>query len=192
MSEDVEGSWKVRDIFFNREGKFCLPCTTYKGFQYVYSYFNGHPVKQDTIANNSVNTNNNPNINIGFPNNNDLIPGSRTYVKEDPPDVNQLGASSWDLLHSIAAKYPNEPTSVQKNEMTEFLTIFSHIYPCHWCAHDFEKYIREHSPKVESKEQLSLWMCQAHNHVNKKLNKPQFNCNFWKQRWLDGWDEPTN
>jgi len=119
----------------------------------------------------------------------DLIPGSRTYVKEDPPDVNKLGSASWTFLHAMAAKYPEKPTPLQQEEMTDFLNIFSHVYPCFWCAKDFEKYITENAPKVKSQEELSTWMCQAHNKVNKKLGKAQFNCDFWKPRWKEGWDE---
>lgn len=120
----------------------------------------------------------------------DLIPGSRTYTKVPPPDVNQLGRSSWNLLHSVAARYPKEsPTDIQKEEMKKFLTIFSHVYPCHWCAKDFEKYIRENAPKVDNREQLGRWMCEAHNSTNKKLGKPKFNCDFWVKRWVTGWDD---
>ena len=122
----------------------------------------------------------------------DLIPGSRTYVKVPPPDVNQLGRSSWTMLHATAAKYPKDsPTDQQKQDMTKFLTLFSHVYPCTWCAKDFEKYIRENAPKVDNREQLGRWMCEAHNHVNKKLGKPKFNCNFWETRWVSGWDEES-
>lgn len=119
----------------------------------------------------------------------DLIPGSRTYTKVDPPDVEQLGRSSWTLLHAAAANYPVKPSDEQKGEMKQFLNIFSHIYPCNWCAKDFEKYIRENAPKIESREELGRWMCEAHNKVNTKLRKPKFDCNFWEKRWKDGWDE---
>ena len=121
----------------------------------------------------------------------DLIPGSRTYVKDDPPAVGKLGSSSWTFLHTMAANYPEKPTDTQKKEMNEFLNIFSRVYPCFWCAKDFEKYIRENAPRVGSREELSRWMCDAHNRVNKKLGKPKFNCDFWKQRWEEGWDDES-
>lgn len=110
-----------------------------------------------------------------------------SYEKLDPPDVEQLGRSSWTLLHSIASKYPKKPTDVQKQEMREFLTIFSHVYPCSWCAKDFEKFIRENAPKVDSRDEFGLWLCGAHNEVNRKLGKSEFNCNLWTKRWVDGW-----
>jgi mitochondrial FAD-linked sulfhydryl oxidase len=30
-------------------------------------------------------------------------------------------------------------------------------------------------------------MCQAHNEVNRKLGKSEFDCGLWKERWRDGW-----
>lgn len=116
-------------------------------------------------------------------------PDSKSYSRVEPPDVEQLGKSSWNLLHSITASYPRTPSEKQKAEMNQFLTIFSHIYPCSWCATDFEKYIREHAPKVNSREELGRWMCEAHNEVNVKLNKEKFDCNLWAKRWKDGWSD---
>lgn len=162
----------------------CLPCTLFKGFQYI-SGSNKRSLtnipKEEAVTKQEAPVPVTPSS--------DLIPGSRTYMKVDPPDINKLGASSWTFLHGMAANYPEKPTSVQKEEMSDFLNIFSHVYPCFWCAKDFEKYIRENAPRVDSKEELSLWMCKAHNKVNKKLGKAQFNCDFWKQRWKDGWEE---
>lgn len=199
MSESQENSFSLRNMLFNKDGKFCLPCSAYRGFQYVATqvtnqyqmYKNGQQItsndkeaanaptpiisKQDNVVVESVDEG--------------LIPGSRTYMKEDPPDVQKLGAASWTFLHSMAAKYPNNPTQEERQDMREFLKLFSHVYPCTWCASDFEKYITKHSPRVKSKEELSRWLCEAHNHVNVKLSKPKFDCNFWKQRWKDGWDE---
>lgn len=207
MSESQEGTFSFSNILFDKNGKFCLPCSAYRGFQYVttkmsdqYQIYrknreitvndkeNTNTVTSTTTATTTSTVSKQDSI-ITESVNNELIPGSRTYMKEDPPDVQKLGAASWTFLHSMAAKYPNMPTEEEKQDMTEFLKLFSHVYPCTWCASDFEKYITKHSPRVESKEELSRWLCEAHNHVNTKLGKPKFNCNFWRQRWKDGWDE---
>lgn len=118
-----------------------------------------------------------------------LIPGSKKYRQIEPPDVEQLGRSSWTLLHTMAARYPKLPTNQQKNDMRSFLRIFSQVYPCTWCAKDFEKYIAKNAPKVDSQDDLGKWICEAHNDVNRKLGKPPFDCNFWKQRWKEGWED---
>ena len=45
-------------------------------------------------------------------------------------------------------------------------------------------------PKVTDNKELSIWLCETHNIVNKRLNKPIFNCDFenLKKRWKTGYD----
>lgn len=114
-----------------------------------------------------------------------------SYAKDCPPDVTQLGRSTWTFLHSLAATYPERANEQQQSNMLQFLNIFSKIYPCWFCAKDFEKYISkpETKPKVTTQEEFGKWLCDAHNEVNEKIGKPKFDCNLWKQRWKDGWDD---
>lgn len=114
-----------------------------------------------------------------------------SYSKDDPPDVEQLGRSSWTLLHSIGAKYPINPSAEQQNDITNFLQLFGKLYPCWFCAKDFNQYLSENKPKVKTQEDLNRWLCDAHNEVNAKLGKPTFDCNLWKQRWKDGSEDTT-
>lgn len=39
---------------------------------------------------------------------------------------------------------------------------------------------------LDSREKFGLWMCMAHNAVNVKLEKPEFDCNKWQERWRTG------
>lgn len=117
------------------------------------------------------------------------VPEKKTvYAKDFPPDVEKLGRSSWTLLHSIAATYPDTPSNKQQADMKQFLKLFGNFYPCWYCGEDFGKYLAKNEPTTESLDTLGLWLCEAHNDVNKKLGKPQFNCDLWKQRWKDGWE----
>ncbi|GME96781.1 unnamed protein product [[Candida] boidinii] len=109
--------------------------------------------------------------------------------KECPPDVEELGRASWTLLHTIAASYPENPSLEQQLEMKVFINIFSKIYPCWFCAGDFQKFIKIDEPKVRTQEDFGRWLCNAHNSVNVKLGKPVFDCNLWKERWKDGWKD---
>ena len=111
------------------------------------------------------------------------------YPKDIPADVEVLGKSSWTLLHSIAAKYPEKPDTKRQQDLKQFLTLFGSFYPCWFCGEDFEKYIKKHEPKVETQDSFGKWLCEAHNEVNVKLGKPKFDCNLWKKRWKDGWEE---
>lgn len=117
----------------------------------------------------------------------DRLPGG--YRKEYPPDVEKLGRSSWSLLHSVAASYPENPSNKQQADLKQFLKLFGNFYPCWYCGGDFEKYMEKKEPTTESQDAFGKWLCEAHNDVNKKLGKPRFDCNLWKQRWKDGWDE---
>lgn len=111
------------------------------------------------------------------------------YTKDYPPDVEKVGRSSWTLLHSIAATYPEQPSSKQQSDLKQFLRLFGNFYPCWYCGEDFEKYMEKHEPNTATQDAFGRWLCDAHNDVNAKLGKPKFNCDLWKKRWRDGWDE---
>lgn len=49
------------------------------------------------------------------------------------------GSKTWGFLHTMAAYYPDSPTSQQKNDMKAFFNSFSQFYPCEVCAKDFQK-----------------------------------------------------
>jgi len=110
---------------------------------------------------------------------------------ECPPDVDRLGRHTWTLLHSLSANYPTKPTADQKSDMSQFLTLFGRLYPCWVCATDFRSWMamKGNEPKLETREELGKWMCQAHNAVNEKLGKEQFDCSRWSERWRDGWKD---
>lgn len=106
-----------------------------------------------------------------------------------PPDRQELGSSTWSLLHSLAAYYPDRPSPRQQAEASLFLTLFSRLYPCKECAEDLRADLVESPPKVTSSKEFSEWMCQLHNKVNVKLGKPTFDCSKVFERWRDGWKD---
>ncbi|TKX21637.1 mitochondrial FAD-linked sulfhydryl oxidase ERV1 [Elsinoe australis] len=107
-----------------------------------------------------------------------------------PPDVEQLGRSSWTLLHTIAANYPEQPTFTQQSEARQFVSLFGKLYPCWVCASDFQDWMKSgHEPRVSSRDEFGRWMCEAHNAVNEKLGKSTFDCNRWQERWRTGWKD---
>lgn len=114
---------------------------------------------------------------------------SAGYKKDEPADVEVLGKSSWTLLHLIAATYPENPTSKDQADMKSFVTLFGKFYPCWFCAEDFRAYVDKNEPNTETRESFGKWLCFAHNEVNEKLGKPKFDCDLWKKRWKNGWDD---
>ncbi|KAF2876746.1 ERV/ALR sulfhydryl oxidase domain-containing protein [Massariosphaeria phaeospora] len=118
-------------------------------------------------------------------------PATLPVPTDCPPDVEALGRSSWTLLHSITATYPERPTPQLQSETSTFLHTFSKLYPCWHCASDFQTWMKEagNAPRVSSRDDFGRWMCQAHNAVNVKLGKSVFDCERWEERWRTGWKD---
>ncbi|KAJ5965524.1 hypothetical protein N7481_012238 [Penicillium waksmanii] len=119
--------------------------------------------------------------------------GKPSIPSDCPPDVEALGRSTWTLLHSMAATYPEKADTKQQDDMGGFLKLFSRLYPCWVCADDFQGWMAHPSgnnrPKLGGRKEFGWWMCEAHNEVNRKLGKPEFDCRFWEERWRTGWKD---
>lgn len=109
--------------------------------------------------------------------------------KDCPPDVEQLGRSSWTLLHSITATYPENPTSTDQSNVKQFMGLIGKLYPCWVCAEDFQDFMNKNKVRTESRDAFGKWMCEAHNEVNRKLGKNEFDCTRWEERWRTGWKD---
>jgi len=93
-----------------------------------------------------------------------------------PADKDALGRGTWELIHTICANYPASPEEEDKRRVREFFESLAALYPCPYCAEDFQKNIKASPPRLDSKEALSVWACQQHNIVNRKLGKPVVAC----------------
>lgn len=93
-------------------------------------------------------------------------------ASEAAPNRETLGRAGWTVLHSFAAYYPDKPTDKEKALARAFLEGFAHFYPCKDCAEGLRLVMEEDPPNVESRKDLSIWMCQTHNKVNEQLGKP--------------------
>jgi FAD-linked sulfhydryl oxidase len=100
-----------------------------------------------------------------------------------PTSKEELGTATWVFLHTLAAQYPDTPSSRQKRDVRNLIDILTRVYPCGECAEHFQDIVRAHPPQVESREALSRWTCEVHNVVNRSLGKPVFNCDFVHGRW---------
>lgn len=98
----------------------------------------------------------------------------------------ELGAATWRLLHTMASRFPKEPTQVEQLSFEVFVTLLSRLYPCGNCAHEFQQIIKDHPPKLDSRDSAVQWMCQVHNIVNKRLGKKLFDCKLALEAWKCG------
>ncbi|XP_060880214.1 FAD-linked sulfhydryl oxidase ALR-like [Metopolophium dirhodum] len=110
------------------------------------------------------------------------------HQRDDCPlDKDELGRSTWKLLHTIAATYSDEPSHEDQSNMEQFIRLIPKVYPCEVCANDFSEILTYHPPNISSQKSFAKWMCEVHNMVNRKLEKPLFDCSKVNERWRDGW-----
>jgi len=50
------------------------------------------------------------------------------------------------------------------------------LYPCEECSAHLQKYFSKHPINLEGRDELSKYMCELHNVLNKFLKKPIFDC----------------
>lgn len=107
---------------------------------------------------------------------------------ECPPGRTELGKAAWVLMHTTAAYSPEVPTSAQQQTFRELYQRIASTYPCRECAGLFQEEVTKEPPRVSSRRELSVWVCQLHNKINKHLGKTLFPCSIeaLDKRWRKG------
>ena len=84
------------------------------------------------------------------------------------------GPHAWILLHTITFNYPENPCLEDKNNIRSFFKYFSYQIPCNKCKNHFIKYMNKNpltNELLKSKDDLTDWLIDAHNRVNKRNKK---------------------
>jgi hypothetical protein len=86
------------------------------------------------------------------------------------------GPLGWMTLHSISCLYPENPSEEDKKILTTYLNAFEQSISCPTCQHHFKSmmnvYKRSYPNWLNSRYDFFLFVCRAHNTVNRRIDKP--------------------
>ncbi|CDR93944.1 human hepatopoietin-like protein, putative [Babesia bigemina] len=108
----------------------------------------------------------------------------RSNVKM-PPNRKELGRAGWMYLHSMAADFPDEPSSLESLRVKAWCYSFAELYPCHICKEGLVEIYRRLPPVTDSRRDLLLWTHNLHNQVNADLSYPHYNGTYEELLQLD-------
>jgi FAD-linked sulfhydryl oxidase len=85
-------------------------------------------------------------------------------------------------LHSISCLYPENPSPEDKQIVTKYLTLFQDTITCPKCQSHFTSmlnmYKKTYPNWLDSRYDFFLFICRAHNTVNRRLDKPILNTSY--------------
>ena len=84
------------------------------------------------------------------------------------------GPHAWFLLHTITFNYPENPSTIDKNNIRNFFYSFAEVIPCNGCKTHFKQHLKKYpltDEVLESNENLVSWLIDIHNIVNEMNNK---------------------
>ncbi|TKA81224.1 hypothetical protein B0A49_00494 [Cryomyces minteri] len=129
-----------KGVVLGRDGKPCRSCTSFASWAAM--------TKKTTTSPSTISTSTPPAESTAA-----LNPPA-----DCPPDVDELGRSTWTLLHSMTATYPVSPSTTQQNDVRQFVSLFSRLYPCWVCADDFRNWMKEdgNAPREAATNRINL------------------------------------
>ena len=86
------------------------------------------------------------------------------------------GPLGWMTLHSISHNYPENPTPVEKQLVSQWIELFRDTITCPSCSGHFGDllviYASTYPYYLDSRREFMLFTYRAHNTVNRRLDKP--------------------
>ena len=132
---------------------------------------NNNNINNNNINNNNINNNNINNNNIN--NNNDNNINDNNINDNNKPSV--FGPPMWKMYHTMAIRYPNNPSSIYKTKMEHVIKNIPLLLPCDKCKNHASAFIDINKDNIgficSSKNNLFNFFVDFHNTVNKRHNK---------------------
>lgn len=88
------------------------------------------------------------------------------------------GPLGWMTLHSAAHNYPENPSSAERQLVSQWLDLFQETITCPSCRSHFTELLAQYRTSypdfLSSKRGFILFSYRAHNTVNRRLDKPVY------------------
>lgn len=87
------------------------------------------------------------------------------------------GKPWWQVLHAVTFNYPDKPDQATRDRVMLFFKLVPFLLPCGLCGVHFYKAMKDGeyaltADVLQSRDTLSRWLVDVHNHVNQRLRKP--------------------
>ena len=102
-----------------------------------------------------------------------------------PLSPKEWGRHAWAFLHSASFSYPETPNTTQINSAKQVFTNIGNILPCPVCRDHYNKNIKKNPPRVNSQEELSRWLVEIHNEVNRSRLRETVDYDAVKRHYLE-------
>ncbi|KAI4592044.1 hypothetical protein KJ359_011993 [Pestalotiopsis sp. 9143b] len=107
----------------------------------------------------------------------DLLTGGAIAPKLENATLKaELGRAAWKVLHTMMARFPDEPSQDDQLALKSYIQLFARLYPCGDCARHFQGLLKQYPPQVSSRNAAAGWACFVHNQVNERLEHEIFDC----------------
>lgn len=106
-------------------------------------------LKYNNINNSNISNNHDHGVDHDHEDNNKQKIKHNPYKTGCPILREELGISTWKLIHTIAANYPESPSELDKQQVKQFFESLSYLYPCPHCAEDFQSSIASKPPRYK-------------------------------------------
>lgn len=93
-----------------------------------------------------------------------------------PPGRVEIGRAAWRYVHALAADYPEQPVPSEQVSALKWLRAFVKLYPCGLCSQEFVDVCSDLPPQLGSREDYTMWWCEAHNRVRQDLSQSLRRC----------------
>lgn len=87
------------------------------------------------------------------------------------------GPYMWGAIHIVCIGAPTELSEEEKSQYKNFINSLPDVLPCASCGNHFQAVLTQDpvEQSLSGRDALFAWSVRAHNAVNRRLGKPEWN-----------------